>query len=539
MEWNREHVVEGVTFFGSTLGSQSGGSRRHGARRKASGSIRKANVGGLVVLSLLFAGCASEPEQGPVVETELVMAEEGASSSTPSEQVQAVDDDQSYLYSEMEAAQSENLSASVEFDLEKGNVELGGLESGLVPEGGDDEPVLGLDRALAEVWGSHPNVIRAQSEIEAAGYDLSGAKTGFYPYLSVTAVEASNDASNTSLNIIQPIWSGGRVSAEVRQAEAEQNRALAQLNQTRLDLALQTAEAYLSVILYEEQGMLWRRYISSLEELLRIIQNRADQGVSPPVDIQTAVTRLSQARAGLASSRAQLTSSKNNLQSLLNHPIPELGWPSSRYHLSEYEINRIMTEEAISSHPAGQVALADIAAQEAAVKISKASLFPSLSLQYRKQLAQESGDFTPDSSTRLVLEYTSSEGLRGFSSLKAVNQRLNAARQDLAFARRDVRDTISSAKAERDIALMQFDAQVDAAKSAVKLVGSFLRQFKVGRKAWLEVLNSHREAHEALLQISNIKRSYWSANIRLALQGMLWVRVNEDAPSTYLDLEDE
>lgn len=537
--------MEGSTFVGGTLSNQKHGRRCPGDQHPLSGWQRRLAVKPLsravaIVSLAVLAGCATEPEKEAVVETELVVADKSDSSQAPSEQAQAVESDQAYLYSEMNATQSDNLSSSVDFDLEEGNVQLGGLESGIVA--GDEpaaEPALGLDRALAEVWRSHPNVIRAQSEIEATGYDLSGAKTGFYPYLSVTAVEASNDASNTSLNIIQPIWSGGRVSAEVRQAEAEQNRALAQLNQTRLDLALQTAEAYLNVVLSEEQGMLWRRYITSLEELLRIIQNRADQGVSPPVDIQTAMTRLSQARAGLASSRAQLISSKNNLQSLLNQPIPELGWPGGRYHLSDYEINRIMTEEAISSHPAGQVALAEIAAQDAAVKISKASLFPSLSLQYRKQLAQESGDFTPDSSTRLVLEYTSSEGLRGFSSLRAVNQRLNAARQDLAFARRDVRDTISSAKAERDIALLQFDAQVDAAKSAVKLVGSFLRQFKVGRKAWLEVLNSHREAHEALLQISNIKRSYWSANIRLALQGMLWVRVNEDAPSTYLDLENE
>ena len=85
MEWNREHVVEGVTFLGGTLDNQGHGSWRHGARRKTSGSIRKANMGGLVILSLLFAGCASEPEQGPVVETELVMAEEGVSSSTTSE----------------------------------------------------------------------------------------------------------------------------------------------------------------------------------------------------------------------------------------------------------------------------------------------------------------------------------------------------------------------------------------------------------------------------------------------------------------------
>jgi hypothetical protein len=68
-------------------------------------------------------------------------------------------------------------------------------------------------------------------------------------------------------------------------------------------------------------------------------------------------------------------------------------------------------------------------------------------------------------------------------------------------------------------------------RAAVKLVDSFLRQFKVGRKAWLEVLNAHREAHEALLGISTIKRNYWAANTRLTLHGMMWTRLYAGAPT--------
>jgi outer membrane protein, adhesin transport system len=483
---------------------------------------------GYVASGVILAACASGPEQPPVVESELVI--KSADGESPRPEMEAVTEKYgSYLYSDSHPPIVENAG-----------MELGELTTsmdGKKQEGGG--PSLGLDEALSSVWREHPNVQRAESEIEATGYDLQGAKTGYYPYLSLTAVEASNDASETSLNIIQPIWSGGRVSAEVRQAEAERNRALAQLNQIRLNLALETVDSYLGVVLAEEQGKLWRRYIASLDDLLRVIKNRAANGVSPQVDIQTAQTRLSLAKAGLASNNALLASSRSHLEALLHHRIPALYWPESRYNLTDSDIVRILEEQSVESHPAGQLAIAEIAAQKAAVDLAKASIFPTLSLQYSKALQQSDGDFTPDSSTRLVLQYTSSEGLRGLSGYKAVNQRLNAARQDLQYARRDVRDSILSAKAERDIALLQYDAQVDAARAAVKLVGSFLRQFKVGRKAWIEVLNAHREAHEALLQISNTKRSYWSANIRLALQGMLWVRVNNDAPSTYLDIEQE
>jgi outer membrane protein, adhesin transport system len=489
---------------------------------------------------LQLASCAqfSSDKSLPMMESELVVADEVAGS----ESVDAVElegaaaSPASYLYSEVAGvATTSSRRADQDYQLE-----LGGLNSSIeAPQNpaNRDEATLPLSGALAEVWANHPNVVRALSEVEASGYDLSGAKTGYYPYLSLAATEASNDASSTSLNVIQPLWSGGRTSAQVQEAEATKNKALATLNQTRLNLALEVADSYLNVVQAEEQGRLWKRYIASLNELLRVIENRSKSGMSPPVDIQTAQTRLSQARAGLAASRTLLISNRLHLAALVHKPIPQLYWPGEAYRLSQEDVSRILAEKAIGSHPSGQVALAEIAVQRARVKLAKAGLFPQLSLQYSKQLDQSSGDFTPDSSTRLVLEYDSGDGLRGFTGYKAVQQRLNAAQQDLAYAQRDIRDIIYTAKSEREVAESQFDAQVDAAQAAVKLVGSFLRQFKVGRKAWIEVLNAHREAHEALLQISAIKRNFWSANVRLALQGMLWVRVSEDAPSTYLKLE--
>lgn len=483
------------------------------------------------LLAVYVSACAqfSAEEPAPMLQSELVVA-----NVTRQEPVDAVE--LTYLFSDTVGQPPESSAAEFSGDYK---LELGGLNSSIEAKKdtqADSSTKLPLSEALSEVWARHPNVLRALSEVEASGYDLSGAKTGYYPYLSVSATEASNDASSTSLNVIQPLWSGGRTSAQVQEAEAMKNKALATLNQTRLSLALEVADSYLNVVQAEEQSRLWRRYIGSLDELLRVIENRSKSGMSPPVDIQTAQTRLSQARAGLAASRSLLISSRLHLAALVHKPIPKLFWPGETYRLTDFEISRILAEKAIGSHPSGQIALAEIEVQRARVKLAKAGLFPQLSLQYSKQLDQSAGDFTPDSSTRLVLEFDSGDGLRGLTGVKAVRHRLNAARQDFIYAQRDIRDIIYTAKSEREVSESQFDAQVDAAQAAVKLVDSFLRQFKVGRKAWIEVLNAHREAHEALLQISAIKRNYWSANVRLALQGMLWVRVSEDAPSTYLML---
>jgi adhesin transport system outer membrane protein len=398
--------------------------------------------------------------------------------------------------------------------------------------------VLSLGDVLGRVWQEHPNVQRALSEIEATGFEISGAKSGFYPFLSVSATQASNNASATTLNVVQPLWSGGRTSAEVKEAEAGQYLALASLNKIRLELAVDATDAYMNVVLAEEQGQLWARYIKNLEALLQTITRRAELGVSPPSDIQTAQTRLSQARAGLQASRSILLRSRLHLESLIHLPAKNVDWPVENYRLSHQEMFRILDGRALSFHPYPQLASAEIAIQNAQVKIAKSAIWPQLSLQYSTQLDQSDGDFTPDSSTQLVLQFSSNSGLRGYSSYKAILQRLSGAKQDLIYAKRDVTDIVSGDYSERNASQEQFYAQVEAARAAVKLVDSFLRQFKVGRKAWLEVLNAHREAHEALLGISNIKRSYWAANTRLALHGMLWTRLYAGAPSIEPPLTD-
>jgi adhesin transport system outer membrane protein len=394
----------------------------------------------------------------------------------------------------------------------------------------EEHSVLSLGDVLGQVWQEHPNVQRALSEVEATGYEISGARTGFYPYLSMSATQASNNASATILNVVQPLWAGGRTFAEVSEAEAGQYYALADLNKVRLDLALDASDAYMNVVLAQEQGQLWARYIKNLEALLDTITRRADLGVSPQSDIQTAQTRLSQARAGLQASHSVLLRSRLHLESLLHQPVRNVTWPEENYRLSHQEMFRILESRAVAFHPYAQLASAEIAIQKAQVKVAKSAVYPQLSLQYSAQLDQSAGDFTPDSSTQLVLQYATDSGLRGYNSYRAILQRLTGAEQDLIYSKRDVTDIVSSAYSERNASQEQFYAQVDAARAAVKLVDSFLRQFKVGRKAWLEVLNAHREAHEALLEISNIKRNYWSANTRLALHGMLWERLSAVAP---------
>lgn len=80
--------------------------------------------------------------------------------------------------------------------------------------------------------------------------------------------------------------------------------------------------------------------------------------------------------------------------------------------------------------------------------------------------------------------------------------------------------------------MAQLGYQSAAADAADAVIASFLRQFEAGRKSWLEVLNAQREALDTRLSLVQQRRSLWQANTRLALHGLYWDRVLQEADAS-------
>lgn len=394
---------------------------------------------------------------------------------------------------------------------------------------------LSLGDALAIVWRENPQVMQAELALKATGYEISGSYTGYLPYLQVQTAQGENDNSST-VRIVQPLWNGGLTGAQVDQAKARQLIALAELNKTRLDLAMRVAETYFNVALAQDQMEQWDRYLASLQKLLEVIERRAEQGASPMADQQTAISRLRLAEAGRESSRAVLAANQAQLSSLLNRPPAEVVWPAEGSGLSDEDIARILTDFA-EAHPDRQLAMSQIKLQEATARVSKASLWPELSAQYRRQFEGTVIDPNDDDAALLVLSYQTNSGLRGYRAYQAEQQRVESAEARLKFAIRELESRIRVLRAQRTAALQQGAAQEQASEASERLIESFERQFLVGRKTWLELLNTYREANDSRLQSIAAKRAFWLADVQLALQGLYWRRLTQDAPPIDVAIE--
>lgn len=149
----------------------------------------------------------------------------------------------------------------------------------------------------AELLARRPDVRAAELGLHSAGYQLHAAQRSFLPALSLTGSagfagsELSDLFSNSNLvwsiagRVLQPIFQGGRLVAQVDIAEGQQDEALHGYAETALN-ALAEVETALAI-----DDRLQRREAaldasaSAAEEAVRVSFNRYLQGIDPFLNV--------------------------------------------------------------------------------------------------------------------------------------------------------------------------------------------------------------------------------------------------------------
>lgn len=173
-------------------------------------------------------------------------------------------------------------------------------------------PVTGIPAQLLE---RRPDVRAAELALLGAGYQLEAAERSFLPSLSLTgsAGYSGNDFSEllNSRNLIwsiagrmlQPVFQGGRLVAQVDMIEGQRDEALHAYAETALN-ALAEVESILAI-----ESLLQRREqsldaaASAAEEAVRVSLNRYLQGIDPFLNVLESQQRALDGRSAHISAR--------------------------------------------------------------------------------------------------------------------------------------------------------------------------------------------------------------------------------------------
>lgn len=192
------------------------------------------------------------------------------------------------------------------------------------------------DAWLQRAEDASPEMRVYRARLDAAREEVNKARLGHSPTLDATAqisrsvsenitrINTTYEQKQISLQLTIPIFQGGFVNSQVREALARQEQAENQLEAGRRDLNVRVLREYRGV----SEGVLRVRALEqavrSGEELVNSNKRSFDAGVRTRVDILNAEQQLAGARRDLAQARYQYLVARIRLAALAGQPAGEV-----------------------------------------------------------------------------------------------------------------------------------------------------------------------------------------------------------------------
>ncbi|MBR5531234.1 MAG: TolC family protein [Bacteroidaceae bacterium] len=203
--------------------------------------------------------------------------------------------------------------------------------------------------------------------------------------LSAQNVYVDRNTYTTSLSVgaSMPLFTGGRITAQRKQAALNLQAATADLARLRENLSLQVAQAYLEVLCQqdfctkaEEQLVLSRHQLERLESLARL-------GKAAGVELSQARSVVAQDELALVENRNAARMAQLSLSQLIEMPSPDSLNIINTTRQTSHDITgtpQSIYEEALCLRPEIEADSLRIQSAEQGIRAARSSYWPSLSL---------------------------------------------------------------------------------------------------------------------------------------------------------------
>jgi len=376
------------------------------------------------------------------------------------------------------------------------------------------DPQQGLAAALRATMVHNPAVKGKRAEVQARQYGIDSAEAERYPSLSGQANNLNEDREQLTVRVQQPLWTFGKISTDIEQAQAQYGAERWGLLQVRRQLLEEVAATYAKVLGVRKREAVAESNIAEHQRLYQRILRRQQGQLASEADVRFAYSRLIQARSQRERIRGELDVALTDLLALTQVQVPA----------------RLPIDPPLTALP-GLAQVEDMAMENSAdvglkratlsvvrleIKKERAAPMPTLSIRVEHEVL-DTPDYLDDTRAGLVLEGNlSGLGLVSRGRIKGASARLNAAQQDLSSTLIEVRRRVDTLMLDRKVQAQLKRSQVEAVEAVEGTMASFMRQYESGRKTWVDVLNTQRELTELRYQLARIETDWLILSLRVA-----------------------
>ena len=392
-----------------------------------------------------------------------------------------------------------------------------------------------------------PRLQVLEANQEAIGYERDRAQGGYYPQVDVAfayGLEAHSDRLTRDGNAMQ---SGGRehnfydrLEGSIRLSQllydGKETRSLVEIEEAKLvsagyrtfdnaeAIALDAIIAHMEVFRQRELVGLAEKNVNDHLEILDKLEERQEGGAGSIADVDQTQARLARAYASLAETQAGLKSAEANYQRYVGKRAGEIEFFIVPPGIVPRSLDEAVQQTA-ERNPKTLALDANIDEADRRIELSKSNFLPKvhaeLSSSYEDQV-ESSDTYEHNNQAMMRLRWNIFSGHSDVADRKAaMSRKLQAAAQ-----RDDQRDMVieetRTTWAELESARKQVVSFGDALNYNQKTLDSYLKQFNVGQRTLLDVLDAHNEKFQSAgLMITAKTNEVIAAERLLALTGKL------------------
>ena len=376
--------------------------------------------------------------------------------------------------------------------------------------------------SVNEALATNPEILLRQSEAGARGDEITQARAGYLPRVDLnagigyeksrnsTTVGAYNVRENdrekseeqtrreASLTATQMLFDGFATQSEVARQEARKTSADMDLCRAAEDTALNATEAYVNVLRNEALVEAAKANQQQHDEVVKLIRKKGESGMSSDADIAQAEGRLVLAEANLITTQAALRDAQAAYRRIVgnlperfdNPPVPE-ALPAD---LSE------ALGLAVEQHPALKVASSDVNAAEASYDATKSNYLPRFDLELGAVWGKDqngASTTTYDHTAMVRMSYNLFNGGADKARRSQTSKLMNEALEIKNRAQRQVEEEVRLAWVAARFGADRIQPLAQHVKHAQKSRDLYEKQFQLGTRTLLDLLDSQREYYNA------------------------------------------
>lgn len=372
----------------------------------------------------------------------------------------------------------------------------------------------GLAAALRATMTYNPAIKGKQAELNAQQHGIASAKAGRYPSLNAQADNVSDSNGQATLRLDQPLWAFGKIDAGIDYATASFNAEKWGLLQVQRQLIEDTAAAYAKIDGIKQRALVAQTNIDEHQRLYQRIERRQKGQLASQADVRLAYSRLLQAKATLQQIQGELLVAHNELQALTQISVSTEGAVSPE--LAVLPCCSSIEQLAISNSADIRFKRLRMDVVRLDVKQEKLASTPTIYMRAEHDIGNINSNIDRTRAGLVIEGHFDGMGFVAKGRVNSAKSRLKAAQYDLDNVVNDVRRRVSTLMLNRAVQEELSASQKLSVEAIAATRESFLRQYKTGRKSWVEVLNTQREFTESRLQLAQIKNEGLILSLRLA-----------------------